>query len=188
MTPEQFDPVHGSWHNLQCFGCGPDNPYGLGSPFPFDTETGEVHLAHQPREHQQGAPGFVHGGILASFLDEAQGALCFHVGYMIMTDQLHLKYHVATPLSRQFHVRAWITAVRKRRLYTRGTIVSPTGELHVSSSAAFYILPERLGRKMLAMEPENARFFAEQLEANRKRAREIRRKLREAKAKARSGA
>ncbi len=168
-----------TWHYRQCFGCGPDNPHGLHASFPFDLETGEVRFTYTPLAHLQGAPGYVHGGVLSALLDEGQGALCFHAGYLPMTDQLHLKYHLATPIDRDFVVRCWISAVRKRRLYTRATLSAPSGELLVSSSAAFYILPERLGRKMMSISEEDAARVRAVLDANRKRAREIRRRLRE---------
>lgn len=167
-----------TWHYRHCFGCGPENPHGLHAQFPFDASTGEVRLSYRAQDHLQGAPGFVHGGVLSALLDEAQGALCFHVGYLIMTDQLHLKYHLATPIDREFHVRSWISAVRKRRLYTRATLSSATGDLHVSSSGSFYILPERLGRKMMGLSEDEAVHLRGVMDANRKRAREIRRRLR----------
>jgi acyl-coenzyme A thioesterase PaaI-like protein len=54
-----------------CFGCGPDNPYGLHLQFTLDataqTATARVHLDR----HFEGPPGHIHGGIIATLLDEA---------------------------------------------------------------------------------------------------------------------
>jgi hypothetical protein len=122
----------------------------------------------------------VHGGVLAALLDETQGTLCYHVGHFVMTEQLHMKYHKASPLGKNLTFRAWLTAVRKRRLYSRASIHLESGELLASSSASWYVLPERVLQKLFA-----DRFSADDsernriiLEANRKRAREIRRRLR----------
>ena len=52
-----------------CFGCGADNPNGLGLRF-FETNEG-VEVEYAVHEHHGGAPGVVHGGIQATLLDEA---------------------------------------------------------------------------------------------------------------------
>ncbi|MCE9599373.1 MAG: PaaI family thioesterase [Spirochaetia bacterium] len=169
------------WHHSMCFGCGIDNVKGLHAEFPFDEASGEVLFHHTPDRFQEGAPGYAHGGVLAALLDEAQGTLCYHVGHLVMTQQLHIKYHKATALDQPFAVRCWLTAVRKRRIYTRATIHSAAGELLASSSAGWYVLPERMAQKLFA-----DRYSAEDsernrliLDANRKRAQKIRRRLRE---------
>jgi len=168
------------WHHSNCYGCGTANQKGLHAEFPFDVESGEVRFTYAVPEEFEGAPGFVHGGVLAALLDETQGTLCYHVGHFVMTEQLHMKYHKASPLGKNLTFRAWLTAVRKRRLYSRASIHLESGELLASSSASWYVLPERVLQKLFA-----DRFSADDsernriiLEANRKRAREIRRRLR----------
>ncbi|MCS7206044.1 MAG: PaaI family thioesterase [Leptospiraceae bacterium] len=173
------------WHDSFCFGCGTENPFSLRASFLFDEEFGEVHFDYVIRKEYGGAPNYAHGGILATLLDEAQGCLCFHVGHVVMTESLHIKYHKAVPLNVPIRIRAWLTAVRKRRLYTRGIIYIPNKEtqeqeIYVSSNASWYVLPEKLQRKMFLS------YFSEEeiekqkriLELNRKRAREIRLRLR----------
>ena len=168
------------WHRPNCYGCGPENAHGLHADFTFDIESGELCFEYNPRGFEIGAPGYVHGGVLAAVMDEAQGVLCFHVGHVVMTDQLRMKYHRATSLDSPFQVRCWITAVRKRRMYTRGTIAAGDGTLLVSSSAVWYLLPERLTRRLFYSEENQTEplRIREVLEANRRRAREIRKRLR----------
>lgn len=167
------------WHHKNCYGCGPDNPKGIHADFLFDEEHGEVRFEYTPTKDFEGAPGYSHGGMLATILDEAQGVLCFHVGHSVMTEKLHMNYHKATPLHRPFKVRAWLTAVRKRRLYTRAVIYNENDEIYVSSSASWYVLPDRVMRRMFQgfSEEESQRIQA-LLESNRRRAREIRRRIR----------
>ncbi len=176
------------WHSPQCYGCGPENEHGLGAEFRFHEETGEVRFTYEPRPFQLGAPGFLHGGVTAALLDEAQGVLCFHIGHAIMTEQLDIKYHKAIPLDRPVDIRCWITSVRRRRIYTRATIHNKEGDLYASSRAAWYVLPERMMERMfsLKLNPEWAVRTKGTIEANRKRAREIRRRIREEKQKLRS--
>lgn len=167
------------WHHPNCFGCGASNARGLHADFAFDETSGEVRFEYTVAHDFEGAPGFTHGGILASILDEAQGCLCFHVGHVVMTEKLHLNYHHATPLGQPIQVRAWLTAVRRRRLHTRATLTGKNGELYVSSSASWYVLPERMTRRMFSGHDQLAQLETSRdlLEVNRRRAKEIRRRL-----------
>lgn len=169
------------WHHTNCYGCGLDNEKGLQADFTFDVETGEVRFSYQPSVFQEGAPGYCHGGTLAAILDEAQGALCFHLGHVVMTEKLRLNYHKAVPLDRPYHIRSWLTMVRKRRLYTRGVIYNDEEETYVSSSASWYAMPDRLMKRMFAgrYNEEDSAKVTKAIEVNRKRAREIRLRLRQ---------
>lgn len=166
------------WHHLNCYGCGEKNDRGLHCDFPFDPDSGEMNFSYRTEPFMEGAPGFVHGGILASLLDEAQGVLCFHIGHAVMTDQLSIKYHHATPLGHTIQIRCWLTAVRKRRMYTKATIHDESGRLLVSGRASWYVLPERLMRRKFQEKfpPEEEVRVKTILEENRKRARSIRKR------------
>ena len=166
-------------HPPDCFVCGPDNPCSLRAESRFDTEKGEVIFTHHFKGHETGAPGktrLVHGGALAALLDEAQGVLAHHIGHIVMTDQLHMKYHKATPIANAVKIHAWVTTVRKRRLYTRATIENLDGDLLVSSSGRWYLMPERLLAKMSGQDGSLMGFSSELLEANKARAKKIRKK------------
>lgn len=182
MLPEPKPTMRGQdWHNPDCYGCGPANEKGLHADFLFDEENGEVRFAYTPPDYLKGAPGYVHGGALATLLDEAQGTLCYHLGHMIMTDQLTMKYHKATPLNEECYIRCWVTAVRKRRMYTRGVIYNKDEETLVSSSAVWYLLPERIIRRLFktdGVSEEEKNYRKQVLELNRQRAKKIRRRLR----------
>ena len=167
------------WHTDNCFGCGEKNYAGLKANFSFYEPTGEVRFDYLPKHQLEGAMGYCHGGSLATLLDEGQGVLCFHLGHFVMTDQLYMKYHKAVPIETTIHVRAWITAVRKRRLYTKATLTNDEGDILVSSKASWYIFNERLIRKLFHeyYDEEKLQKLKDVLEANRKRAKQIRIRL-----------
>ncbi|MCS6972539.1 MAG: PaaI family thioesterase [Turneriella sp.] len=177
FAPEKPSLVGQELHHDNCLGCGALNNYSFHIPSNFDITTGEVRFSYQLRREHEGAPGHAHGGALALLLDEAQGVLCHHLGYFVMTDGISLKYHKATPLYRDLSIHAWLSSARSKRLYTKATI-ELDGELLVESKAKWYIIPERLlerrfGRSAM-WERMRARF-----DANRMRAKEIRRRLRQ---------
>jgi uncharacterized protein (TIGR00369 family) len=55
-------------YSKSCFVCGAHNPHGLGLRFETDGEL--VRARFRPREEHNGFKGVVHGGILATVLDE----------------------------------------------------------------------------------------------------------------------
>jgi acyl-coenzyme A thioesterase PaaI-like protein len=167
------------WHHTNCFGCGPENGRGLHAEFPFDHETGEVRFKFVFEKFYEGAPGYVHGGILAALLDEAQGVTCFHAGHFVMTDQLFVKYDKACPLGEEVECRAWITIAKNKRLYTKATIISPlTGDVFATSKARWYNMKEKIFMRMFHRSPLKMERLKKILELNKKRGKELRKKLR----------
>ena len=55
----------------ECYACDPDNPVGLRLSFVHDDEAGTVSSEFTLGSSYQGAPQFVHGGLLLAILDEA---------------------------------------------------------------------------------------------------------------------
>ena len=167
------------WHHLNCYVCGPANKLGLHADILFDEASGEVRFTYKTFAEHEGAPECVHGGVLSTLLDESQGVLCFHLGYFVMTDELSLKYHKASPLLEDLTIRAWLSSVRRRRMYTKGTIHSQSGELLVSSSAKWYVFPD----KAIARKFQQSNLQIDQLlkvmEENRKRSKVIRKRIKE---------
>lgn len=170
------------WHHKNCFGCGPDNFKGLHADFRFNPENGEVLFRYTFGKSYEGAPGYTHGGVMASLLDEAQGVVCFHAGHFVMTDQLYVKYDKACPLSEEIECRAWITMAKKRRLYTKATIqLVRTGEILAHSKARWYNMPEKTYTRMFHRSPLGIERLKAQLEVNQKRGKEIRKKIKSTK-------
>src|SRR5919199_3138719 len=63
----------------ECFVCGESNPAGLHTQFTVGDTPDEMRAHLAPDARYQGYPGRVHGGILASVLDETLGrAVALH--------------------------------------------------------------------------------------------------------------
>jgi acyl-coenzyme A thioesterase PaaI-like protein len=95
-------------HNLtldelagHCFGCGPANAQGLHLEFSIDavahTSTAYVNLT---RMHE-GPPGHIHGGIVATLMDEAMSKLNRPLAVLAMTRNLEVDYLRPSPLGQQ---------------------------------------------------------------------------------------
>ncbi len=132
-------------HGPHCFGCGKLNNHGMRINFSFDENSGQVLFMYRSNNIFQGCPGYMHGGILSTLLDEAQGSLCHYLGYIVMTDRLRLKYYRAVPVEAEFTIRASLEKLGKKRIYTIASIESNKNKvLHVSSRASWYILNEKI--------------------------------------------
>ena len=88
-------------NSRMCFVCGLENPVGLRLRI-FQTAPGEIEASFTAPEHFQGYPGVLHGGIVASLLDEISGRA--HMGddplvpRFMFTAKLEVKYRQNVPV------------------------------------------------------------------------------------------
>ena len=59
-------------NSRNCFICGLENPVGLKLRF-YEIAPGEIETTYTAPDHFQGYPGVLHGGIVATILDETSG-------------------------------------------------------------------------------------------------------------------
>ena len=118
-----------------CFGCGSENPRGLG--LRFRLEDGRAVAEFTPPEHLQGFPGYVHGGGVATILDEAMGWAAYGQGIWAMTTRLTMRFRRSVRLGRPLRVSAWVTRDRGRFLELRSELRSPDGTLLADAEGVF---------------------------------------------------
>jgi uncharacterized protein (TIGR00369 family) len=80
-----------------CFGCGPKNPHGLRLRFEVDAETLTATAIATLTEMHEGPPGYVHGGIIATLMDEAMSKLNRPLDVLAMTRNLEVDYLQPAP-------------------------------------------------------------------------------------------
>ena len=81
-------------NSRHCFVCGLENPVGLKLRI-YRTEPGVIETTYTAPDHFQGYPGVLHGGIVASLLDEISGRA--HMGdpstpRFMFTGKMEIKY------------------------------------------------------------------------------------------------
>ncbi len=79
-----------------CFGCSKRNPIGL--HLSFQMEDGEVRAPFTPEAEHQGWPGFMHGGLVATMLDEAMGWVTMSHGIWAVTGKINVRYREPIPV------------------------------------------------------------------------------------------
>ena len=125
-----------------CFVCGLENPAGLKLVF-YETGPGEVTASYTPPEHFQGYPGVLHGGIVASLLDEAGGRVVMigdHKRFM-MTAKMEVKYRQPTPLGQALTVSGRLVKRRGRLALARAELRLADGTLTAEADLTLADLP-----------------------------------------------
>lgn len=94
-----------------CFACGPENPHGLHLSFRFEGD--EYVCDFIPQRCHQGWAGVVHGGIIATLLDETMNRMLCDSGTPVVTADLQVRFKHPAPVGAPLQVRARIRERRK---------------------------------------------------------------------------
>src|ERR1700679_1683934 len=121
----------------RCFGCGPGNEYGLKLRFSLDhaagTSTAKVKLARR----FEGPPGHVHGGIIATILDEAMGKVNRRKGIVALTRHMSIDYLRPVPLATKLRAAGWSVKEDGRKHFHTGEIQARDGTVLARAEGIF---------------------------------------------------
>lgn len=144
-----------------CFACGARNTYGLG--LVYWLEDGEVVTEFTADERHQGFPGVIHGGILATLLDETLERLGTLEGRWMMTGRLDVRYREAAPIGRKLRIAARAVSSRMRALLATAVVCladDPT-RIYAEAEGTFLPLSLEVERQVSAMYPRFMGAFKE---------------------------
>ena len=127
-----------------CFGCGPANPEGLHLVFTLDPEaqtaTARVNLT---RVHE-GPPGHIHGGIIATLMDEAMSKLNRLIGEIAMTRHMEVDYLKPSPLGRELVLTGHHLRRDGRKLFHEAELTTVGGTVLARGKGVFIVLDEAM--------------------------------------------
>ena len=119
-----------------CFGCGRDNPHGLQLDFCVDSD-GAASASWVPDSKWEGLRGVVHGGIVATLLDEAMAKAVAAAGYKAMTADLRVRFTRYARTGDVLRVRGWIVGSKRRLIEAEATVVTHDGSERAHAWATF---------------------------------------------------
>lgn len=133
----------------KCFGCGGANDRGMQLTFEQDDATRRIRGMFKIAPEYQGGPGFVHGGIVATLLDEVMAKVSrFEKDYCV-TGELNVEYMKPVPVGEELTVEGWEVERAGRIRRRQGEIRNSAGALLARGTGKFVEVDrERFRSKM----------------------------------------
>ncbi len=126
---------------INCFGCAPANPVGLRLVFE-DQAIGLAARIRLGRDYES-FPGIVHGGIVATILDEILAqAICRSGRGSAITAALRIRYGRPMHIDAEHHAYAEITRTEAGSVRVSGRIELPNGDLVAAADGTFVLLTD----------------------------------------------
>ena len=120
----------------RCFGCGPANPGGLHLEF-FLAPDGAVICPALVPDTFEGHPGYLHGGIIATLLDETMSKSVRALGLIAMTRHLEVDYRLPVPSSAAIQLEARVVRSEGRKHWSEARILDSEGRILARSTGMF---------------------------------------------------
>ncbi len=131
----------------KCFGCSSTNPIGL--RLEFEEVDEYVTAIWEPKDYYQGYINILHGGIIATMLDEV-GAWCITVktGTAGVTSELKVSYLKPVFMNRgNIRLRARILKTEGRYVYLKCDLADGSGKICAEAETKFFTYPEELAKR-----------------------------------------
>ncbi|MBO8129393.1 MAG: PaaI family thioesterase [Peptococcaceae bacterium] len=119
----------------KCFACGPDNPISLRLQFEDDGDV--VRTSFTPRDEHQGWPGIMHGGLMATILDEAMAQWCWRRNIPALTGEITVRFKKEVPVGTGLTVEARLEQQKGRLLFLEAEAVLPDGKCAATAKSKF---------------------------------------------------
>jgi len=103
--------------DAMCFCCGAKNPIGLRLEFETTAE-GRMRTIWTPRKEHQGFKDIVHGGLVATVLDEVMVRLLYIRGIRAVTAGMETRLRRPLQWGRAYRFEGWIVQDRGRAVIT----------------------------------------------------------------------
>ena len=137
LTPH-FENLTALAHAAQnrCFGCGEANQTGLRLEF-FLAPEGTVVCPATISSAFEGHPGFLHGGIIATLLDETMSKSVRAKGLKAMTRHMEIEYHRPVPSHTPIRMEGRVVRSEGRKHFAEAHIFDIDGKLLAEAKGLF---------------------------------------------------
>jgi uncharacterized protein (TIGR00369 family) len=135
ISSENLTPMAHAAQN-RCFGCGKANAIGLHLDFLLADDGSVVCFASIP-DTLEGPVGYVHGGIIATLLDEAMSKSVRARGVVAMTRHMEVDYLRPVPSSSPIRLEGHVTHHEGRKHWAQARILDEKGTELASGKGLF---------------------------------------------------
>jgi uncharacterized protein (TIGR00369 family) len=135
LSSEKLTPLAHTAQN-RCFGCGQANPAGLHLEFLLSEDASVVCLAAVP-DTFEGPPGYVHGGIIATLMDETMSKSVRVRGLRAMTRQMEIDYLRPVHSGAPIRLEGRVVRSEGRKHWTEAKILNSEGTVLAQGNGLF---------------------------------------------------
>ena len=130
--------------------CGRDNPHGLRLDLFLDPQTSAVRVTFTPRPQDIGFEGVVHGGALATVLDEAMVWAATWAGKRFcVAGELSVRFRRSAGVGEPLRVETRVESARPRLIQTSGIVSDSSGVVLAEATGKYVPVPPERNRHVL---------------------------------------
>jgi len=131
-------------HTKGCLVCGRTNPLGLKLSLFVNPEDGQVHVKYVPAAQHIGFEGIVHGGALATVLDEAMvWAATWRGKCFCVCGEMTVRFRAGAAVGDSLEISAKVIGSRRKLIETAGEIRSAATIVATASGKYVPVDPKR---------------------------------------------
>jgi len=133
-------------NSRMCFICGVENPVGLKLKI-YEIEPGTIETTFTAPEHYQGYPGVVHGGIVATIIDEISGRALMgdpDNPRFMFTAKLEIRYRRNVPIGQPLKIVGKAKRVKSRTAEGWAGIFDQSGTLLAEGNSLLVDIPDEI--------------------------------------------
>lgn len=133
-----------------CFACGKENRHGLRLQLFADQHV--VRGTFRPRDFLCGFPGIVHGGILASVVDEVMWwAASWKRAASCVTVEMNVKYLKPASSDLEYELTAKVIKEKKRIVEVEGEVRDKRGQIYSAAWGKYLIFADGKNRETMQL-------------------------------------
>lgn len=136
--------------SLRCFACGKNNPIGLKLEWFNDYENKQIETTFTLSDDYCSYPGTVHGGIIATILDETSGRAILldnDFNRLMVTLKMEVVYKHNTPTNTLLKAVGRVIRNGGSRAQVEGEIILPDGTVSAKCTSLLFKIPQAVKDK-----------------------------------------
>ncbi len=124
-----------------CFACGPDNKHGLRLEFCYSEN--KARCVYVASSQFNGWSGMLHGGVVATLLDEAMAHAAIAAGLRAVTARLQIRFRRPAPSGERLILEGIVIKRRARALEITASLCAEDGSVYAQAQGRFIAERER---------------------------------------------
>lgn len=107
----------------------------------FDDRDNSFIMWFYPGKKAMGPPGYCHGGLISTILDESMGACCWLNGHLVMTAKIEVRYKAKIPINKEYISTSRIDLMKGRRIFATAEITDGSDKVYALAKGTFIVIP-----------------------------------------------